>query len=81
MIYSMAASSADDAPRGMEFLYSLHRLNVATSRARLRGRERRQLSFPHPGLPHPGADGPSQPVLPLPRAGAARPGPAHAPRS
>lgn len=33
-IYSMATSSADDAPRGMEFLYSLHRLNVATSRAR-----------------------------------------------
>jgi len=33
-IYSMATSSAEDAPRGMEFLYSLHRLNVATSRAR-----------------------------------------------
>ena len=34
VIYSMATSTADDAPRGMEFLYSLHRLNVATSRAR-----------------------------------------------
>jgi uncharacterized protein len=33
-IYAMASSSAEDAPRGMEFLYSLHRLNVATSRAR-----------------------------------------------
>jgi predicted RecB family nuclease len=33
-VYSMATSSAEDAPRGMEFLYSLHRLNVATSRAR-----------------------------------------------
>ncbi len=33
-IYSMATSSADDAPRGMEFLYSPNRLNVATSRAR-----------------------------------------------
>ena len=33
-IYSMATSSEEDAPRGMEFLYSLHRLNVATSRAR-----------------------------------------------
>ena len=32
-IYSMATSSAADAPRGMEFLYSLNRLNVATSRA------------------------------------------------
>ncbi len=33
-IYSMATSSAAEAPRGMEFLYSLNRLNVATSRAR-----------------------------------------------
>jgi uncharacterized protein len=33
-IYSMATSSAEKAPRGMEFLYSLNRLNVATSRAR-----------------------------------------------
>ena len=32
-IYSMATSSAGEAPRGMEFLYSLNRLNVATSRA------------------------------------------------
>ena len=34
VIYSMATSSPEDAPRGMEFLYSLNRLNVATSRAR-----------------------------------------------
>jgi len=33
VIYSMTSSSAEDAPRGMEFLYSLSRLNVATSRA------------------------------------------------
>jgi uncharacterized protein len=33
-IYSMATSRPEDAPRGMEFLYSLDRLNVATSRAR-----------------------------------------------
>jgi uncharacterized protein len=33
-IYSMASSSADDAPRGLEFLYDPHRLNVATSRAK-----------------------------------------------
>ena len=32
-IYSTATSSAEEAPRGMEFLYSLNRLNVATSRA------------------------------------------------
>jgi uncharacterized protein len=29
----MASSSAEDAPRGMTFLFSRHRLNVATSRA------------------------------------------------
>jgi uncharacterized protein len=34
VIYSMATSSADDAPHGLEFLYDPHRLNVATSRAR-----------------------------------------------
>ena len=33
-IYSLTTSSQADAPRGMEFLYSLNRLNVATSRAR-----------------------------------------------
>jgi superfamily I DNA and/or RNA helicase len=34
VFYSMATSTAEDAPRGMEFLYSLDRLNVAVSRAR-----------------------------------------------
>ena len=34
VIYSMTTSSPEDAPRGMEFLYSLNRLNVATSRAK-----------------------------------------------
>ncbi len=33
-IYSMATSSYADAPRGMNFLYNLNRLNVATSRAK-----------------------------------------------
>ena len=33
VFYSMATSSAEDAPRGLDFLYSLNRLNVATSRA------------------------------------------------
>jgi uncharacterized protein len=57
-IYSMASSTAEDAPRGMEFLYSLNRLNVATSRARcltlvvaspalvrVRARTRRQMEL------------------------------------
>ena len=34
VIYSMTTSSHADAPRGMEFLYSQNRLNVATSRAK-----------------------------------------------
>jgi uncharacterized protein len=34
VIYSMTASTTEDAPRGMNFLFSPNRLNVATSRAR-----------------------------------------------
>ncbi|MEN8376814.1 MAG: TM0106 family RecB-like putative nuclease [Gemmatimonadota bacterium] len=34
VIYSMTSSSAEEAPRGMSFLYSPNRLNVATSRAK-----------------------------------------------
>ena len=34
VIYSLTTSTHADAPRGMNFLYSLNRLNVATSRAR-----------------------------------------------
>jgi hypothetical protein len=34
VIYSLTTSSSEEAPRGMEFLYSLNRLNVATSRGR-----------------------------------------------
>jgi len=33
VIYSMTSSTADDAPRGVGFLYDTHRLNVAVSRA------------------------------------------------
>jgi uncharacterized protein len=36
-IYSMTTSSPELAPRGMDFLYSRNRLNVATSRARCVG--------------------------------------------
>jgi uncharacterized protein len=34
VIFSMASSSAKDAPRGMEFLFSPNRFNVAVSRAK-----------------------------------------------
>jgi hypothetical protein len=33
VIYSMATSTAAEAPRGIDFLYKLNRLNVAISRA------------------------------------------------
>jgi uncharacterized protein len=33
VIHSLTTSTPQDAPRGMEFLYSLNRFNVATSRA------------------------------------------------
>lgn len=33
-LVSMTASSAEDSPRGMEFLFSLNRINVAVSRAK-----------------------------------------------
>jgi uncharacterized protein len=34
VVYSMTTSSGEEAPHGMEFLFSRHRMNVATSRAR-----------------------------------------------
>ena len=34
VVYSLTSSSIEDAPRGIEFLFSGNRLNVATSRAR-----------------------------------------------
>ena len=34
MIVSLTTSTAEEAPRGMDFLYSANRLNVATSRAK-----------------------------------------------
>jgi uncharacterized protein len=34
VLYSMTSSSGDDVPRGLEFLLSRNRLNVAVSRAR-----------------------------------------------
>lgn len=34
VIFSMAASSADDLPRGANFLFDSNRLNIAVSRAK-----------------------------------------------
>jgi uncharacterized protein len=36
VFYSMASSSAEDVPRGLDFLFSRNRLNVAVSRAQCR---------------------------------------------
>jgi len=33
VFFSMASSSGEELPRGVEFLFDLHRLNVAVSRA------------------------------------------------
>jgi uncharacterized protein len=55
VIYSMAASRPEDAPRGMEFLYSLNRLNVATSRAKCLA-----IVVASPELFEPGCQTPSQ---------------------
>jgi len=55
VIYSMATSSPDEAPHGMEFLYSLSRLNVATSRARCAC-----ILVAHPGLLEPECRTPRQ---------------------
>ena len=35
VLYSMASSSGEDVPRGLEFLFSRNRFNVAISRARV----------------------------------------------
>jgi hypothetical protein len=54
-IYSMATSSAEEAPRGMELLYSLHRLNVATRRTVPRHRRRQPGASPR-ALSHASTD-------------------------
>ena len=79
VIYSMATSTADEAPRGMEFLYSLHRLNVATSRARCVA-----AIVASPALLAPDCRTPEQMRLANPFCRfleLARPAPGHTPRS
>ena len=68
-IYAMGSSSAEEAPRGMEFLYSLNRLNVATSRARCAAIV---VASPgaHPGLvPQPAPDAARERAVPAGRGG------------
>ena len=65
VIYSMATSAPEDAPRGMEFLYSLNRLNVATSRARCAFILVAKSASVRAGVPHPAPDAIGQRALPL----------------
>ena len=65
VIYSMTTSTHADAPRGMNFLYSLNRLNVATSRARCLSILVVLAGAFRAGVPHAGADADGECVLPL----------------
>ena len=64
-IYSMASSSAADAPRGMEFLYNLNRLNVATSPGAVPGGRGGKSQFAAGPLPHPAANAAGQRTRPF----------------
>ena len=70
VIYSMTTSRPEDAPRGMEFLYSLNRLNVATSRARCAVFLVASPAAVRAGVPHAAADAARQRPVPVPRTGA-----------
>ena len=64
-IYSMTTSSYADAPRGMEFLYSLNRLNVATSRAKCLVHPGRLALGLRSEVPDAAADAAGECLLPL----------------
>jgi hypothetical protein len=68
VLYSMASSSGEDVPRGLEFLLSRNRLNVAISRARCLV-PRREPAPARGQLPHDPADAARERALPLRRAG------------
>ena len=69
VIYSMTTSTPADAPHGMEFLYSLNRLNVATSRARCVCVLVGSPELFAPECQTPKADATGQRLLPLPGVG------------
>ena len=69
-IYSTATSSRADAPRGMEFLYSLNRLNVATSRAKCISIMVGSPELFEDRVPHAAPSPTRQRLLPVPGVGA-----------
>ena len=69
VIYSMTSSSADDAPRGMEFLYNRFRFKRGDIAGAGPLRPGGQPGAVPAGVPHAGADAHGQRVLPVPRTG------------
>jgi hypothetical protein len=69
VFYSMASSSGEDVPRGLGFLLSRNRLNVAVSRAQMPRLRRLLAAFARSRLPHRGAPEARERALPLRRDG------------
>ena len=69
VFYSMASSSGEDVPRGLEFLFSRNRLNVAISRAQVPRVPRREPAAARDATPHDRADAARERALPLRRIG------------
>ncbi len=70
VFYSMASSSGEDVPRGLEFLLSRNRLNVAISRARVPRVPRVLAAAARGQLPDDRADAARERAVPVRRAGA-----------
>ncbi len=68
VIYSLASSSGEDVPRGLEFLLSRNRLNVADLAGALPRLPRRLAEAARGERPLDPADAPRQRPLPLRRA-------------
>ena len=68
VIVSLTTSTPEDAPRGMDFLYSANRLNVATSRAKALCILVGNPKLFEPDCRTPAADAARERVLPVPRA-------------
>ena len=72
VVYSMASSSGEDVPRGLEFLLSRNRLNVAISRARCLAYLVASPRLLEVNCQHDPADAARERALPLRRAGGGR---------
>ncbi len=76
VFFSMASSSGEDVPRGLDFLFSRNRLNVAISRAQCLAYRRCEPAPPGGGLQDRGADAARERAVPL-RRGCGRAGLKH----